>query len=107
MGLAHVRVRPCWANQKGAGNNPVSSTINEQLWRKRAKKGRSDIHFVMLVAALAAYKHDTLGLQPTVILNNARMVCVHPVLIRSSDSDLNAFFPTLFLLLVVTNKRQN
>ena len=52
---------------------PSSFFFYEYWFRKRAQKGSPDIHFT----------------------NNARMVYDHPVLIRSSDSGLNAFFPAL------------
>ena len=57
---------------------PSSFFFYEYWFRKRAQKGSPDIHFT----------------------NNARMVYDHPVLIRSSDSGLNAFFPALFILKV-------
>ena len=51
-------------------------------------------HFVIIVVALETYNDDTLGLKAHSASFNAQMVCNHLSMIRSGDSDLNAFFPT-------------
>ena len=61
--------------KKELGNNSQLLHFYEYWFRKRARKGSLEVHFT----------------------NNARMVYDHPVLICSSDSGLNAFFPTLLL----------
>ena len=58
-------------------------------------------HFVIIVVALETYNDDTLGLKAHSASFNARMIYDRPVLIRSSDSGLSAFFPTLNLFFIL------
>ena len=69
--------------RRGWDKTPTSNYIFEYYLRKRAPKGRPWLYFT----------------------ENAQMVCDHPALLRSSDPGLNAYYPTLFLLISNTAEK--